>query len=73
MNFPRNTFFALLLLSASVVSTACVTDEIGVSDQTFLDPQDYDFAFNHMTDTQFLSEGFRDVFRWRHRGRGRLA
>lgn len=38
-------------------------DEIGVTNQAFLDPQDYDFAFNQMSDTQFLAEGFRDVFR----------
>ncbi|WP_370614367.1 lamin tail domain-containing protein [Mumia qirimensis] len=38
-------------------------DAIGVTDQKFLDPEDYDLAFNHMTDTQFLSEGFRGVFR----------
>jgi hypothetical protein len=43
--------------------TGGAVDQIGVSDQKFLDPQDYDFAFNHMTDTQFLSEGFRDVYR----------
>ncbi|MDN4173291.1 lamin tail domain-containing protein [Nocardioides sp. SOB77] len=38
-------------------------DEVGVEDQAFLDPWQYDVALNHMTDTQFLSEGFRDVFR----------
>ncbi len=38
-------------------------DAIGVTDQKFLDPEDYDLALNHMTDTQFLSEGFRGVFR----------
>ena len=37
--------------------------EIGTTDRAFLRPEQYDFAFNHMTDTQFLSEGFRDVFR----------
>ncbi|WP_110183030.1 lamin tail domain-containing protein [Nocardioides solisilvae] len=40
-----------------------LVDEIGVTDRAFADPADYDWAFNHMTDTQFLSEGFRDVFR----------
>lgn len=38
-------------------------DEVNVIDQAFANPGDYDFAINHMTDTQFYSEGFRDVFR----------
>ncbi len=38
-------------------------DEVGVHDNAFADPGSYDVAVNHMTDTQFLSEGFRDVFR----------
>lgn len=38
-------------------------DEIGVTDQAFADPGSYDVAINHMTDTQFVAEGFRDVFR----------
>src|SRR5690606_36668899 len=38
-------------------------DEVGVQDNAFADPGRYDVAINHMTDTQFLSEGFRDVFR----------
>ena len=38
-------------------------DEVGVADQAFANPGSYDFALNHMTDTQFYSEGFRDVFR----------
>lgn len=38
-------------------------DEVGVQDNAFVDPGRYDVAINHMTDTQFLSEGFRDVFR----------
>jgi len=38
-------------------------DEVGVADQAFADPGTYDFSLNHMTDTQFYSEGFRDVFR----------
>jgi len=38
-------------------------DEVGVQDNAFADPGSYDVAINHMTDTQFLSEGFRDVFR----------
>lgn len=40
-----------------------LVDEIGVTDQAFADPSKYDWAFNHLTDTQFLSEGFRDVYR----------
>ncbi len=38
-------------------------DEVGVTDQAFADPGSYDVAVNHMTDTQFYAEGFRDVFR----------
>ncbi|WP_256838566.1 lamin tail domain-containing protein [Ornithinimicrobium faecis] len=38
-------------------------DEIGVTDQAFANPGSYDVAINHMTDTQFYAEGFRDVFR----------
>lgn len=38
-------------------------DEVGVHDNAFADPGSYDVALNHMSDTQFLSEGFRDVFR----------
>ncbi|WP_114907415.1 lamin tail domain-containing protein [Ornithinimicrobium murale] len=38
-------------------------DEIGVTDQAFADPGSYDVAINHMTDTQFVAEGFRDVYR----------
>lgn len=38
-------------------------DEIGVTDQSFTNPGSYDFALNHMTDTQFYAEGFQDVFR----------
>lgn len=37
--------------------------EIGVTDQAFPNPANYDVAVNHMSDTQFLAEGFRDVFR----------
>lgn len=40
-----------------------LTDEIGVTDQAFADPDQYDWSMNQMSDTQFLSEGFRDVFR----------
>ncbi|POH60072.1 hypothetical protein CVS28_03715 [Arthrobacter glacialis] len=38
-------------------------DEIGVTDQAFANPASYDFSLNHMTDPQFYSESFRDVFR----------
>lgn len=38
-------------------------DEINVTDQEFANPGHYDFSINHMTDTQFYAEGFRDVFR----------
>ncbi|MGO1317198.1 MAG: lamin tail domain-containing protein [Cellulomonadaceae bacterium] len=38
-------------------------DEVGVTDQAFADPGSYDFAINHMSDTQFYAEGFQDVFR----------
>ncbi len=38
-------------------------DEVGVHDNAFADPGSYDVALNHMSDTQFLAEGFRDVFR----------
>ncbi|QOR72201.1 lamin tail domain-containing protein [Ruania alkalisoli] len=38
-------------------------EEVGVHDQAFVDPGNYDLAINHMTDTQFLAEGFQDVFR----------
>lgn len=38
-------------------------EEIGVQDNAFADPGSYDVALNHMPDTQFLAEGFRDVFR----------
>ena len=38
-------------------------EEIGVHDNAFADPGSYDVAINHMPDTQFLAEGFRDVFR----------
>ncbi|WP_205472812.1 lamin tail domain-containing protein [Nocardioides sp. SYSU D00038] len=44
-------------------SSGGAVDEIGVEDRAFLDPDQYDVAINHATDTQFLSEGFRDVFR----------
>lgn len=36
--------------------------EVSVTDGAFADPGDYDFSINHMTDTQFYSEGFRRVF-----------
>ncbi|MBD8045179.1 lamin tail domain-containing protein [Arthrobacter sp. Sa2BUA2] len=44
-------------------TTGGLLEEGGVTDQAFADPSQYDFAVNHMTDTQFYSEGFRDVFR----------
>ena len=44
-------------------TTGGLIDEIGVIDEAFANPGHYDFALNHMTDTQFYSEGFRDVFR----------
>lgn len=40
-----------------------IVDEIGVTDRAFADPSQYDWAMNHMTDTQFLAEGFREAFR----------
>lgn len=40
-----------------------MVEEIGVTDRAFADPALYDWAMNHMTDTQFLSEGFREAFR----------
>ncbi len=40
-----------------------LVEEIGVTDRAFADPADYDWALNHMSDTQFLSEAFREPFR----------
>ncbi len=37
-------------------------DEVSVTDGAFADPGIYDAAINHMTDTQFYSEGFVGVF-----------
>ncbi|GAB3045022.1 lamin tail domain-containing protein [Sediminivirga luteola] len=43
-------------------TTGGLFDEVGVVDQEFAQPGTYDLAFNHMTDTQFYSEGFVSVF-----------
>lgn len=52
----------VLVIDGPRVSGGLV-DEVGVTDQSFADPSSYDWSMNHMSDTQFLSEGFRDVFR----------
>lgn len=54
---------AYLMVIDGPRTTGGLIDEIGVSDQDFADPGSYDVALNHMTDTQFVAEGFRDVFR----------
>ncbi|MFD1860696.1 hypothetical protein EHW97_11170 [Aeromicrobium camelliae] len=43
-------------------TTGGLFDEVAVTDGAFADPGEYDLAINHMTDTQFYSEGFVSVF-----------
>lgn len=63
---PKTSFvrsMANLLVIDGPRTSSGLLDEVGVSNNAFADPGDYDFALNHMPDTQFLAEGFRDVFR----------
>lgn len=43
-------------------TTGGLLEEVGVQDGEFVNPGRYDLAINHMTDTQFLSEGFLRVY-----------
>lgn len=39
-----------------------IGDDAAEPDLAFKDPAEYDFAFGYVTDTQFLSEGYRDAY-----------